>query len=264
MDSVLNFNIDTIYTVIYKREPFDFRFDNPGRDWDGFVLFTGGNAVFSTNDGRQVSCARGTLLLLRRHDVYSILSSDGCDYITSAFDFSPYCTEGLRKIPTAVTCSEDTIKWIAAMEKKWQLQQWDSQIRCRIGLLELYADLLHTWFKPGAEVRDSMVNAAVEYIHRHFRENFSATQIADHCAVSPSYLRARFRECMNMTITEYRNDLRINAAKQMLQSGLFSVKETAVELGYCDVYYFSKCFAAETGVTPARFSATKGDPNKLQ
>jgi len=61
-----------------------------------------------------------------------------------------------------------------------------------------------------------------------------------------------------MTITDYRNDLRISAAKQMLQSGLFSVKETAMELGYCDVYYFSKCFTAETGITPARFANTKG------
>ena len=41
----------------------------------------------------------------------------------------------------------------------------------------------------------------------------------------------------------------------VLGSGMFSVKETAAELGYCDVFYFSRCFTSAVGRSPARFAA---------
>ena len=177
MESILNFNIDTIYTVIYKKEPPCFRFDNSGRDWDGFVLFTEGNAVFISRDGQRISCTRGTLLLLRRSTVYSIFSREGCGYITSAFDFSPYCSEALRGLPAVVQCTEKQYNDVVQLEKKWQLQQWDSQLFCRIGLLELYGELLRSHIQPERGKVDGLVGAAIDYIHRHFKENFSANAV---------------------------------------------------------------------------------------
>ena len=257
MESCPDLNIDTIYTVIYKEELPYFRFDNPGRDWDGFVLFTDGAARFTLAGQESRLCEKGTLLLLRKGDCYSLFSPDGCAYITSAFDFSPPHTQSLSLLPAMIPCPDSLYAGIVEMAKKWQLQLWDSRLRCRIGILELYTELLRRCRHSRGRTANTLMDAATDYIHRNFRKNFSARQIAEYCSVSPSYLRTRFRESTGQTITAYREELRINAAKQMLQSGLFSVKETALELGYCDVYYFSKCFSAATGVTPARFSGRR-------
>lgn len=257
MDTILHLNLDTIYTLIYKKEPPYFRFNNPGREWDGFVLFTDGTALYSDSSNNETACRRGTILLLRKGHPYSIFSLAGCAYVTSAFDFSSGCSDVLDRLPTVAECPEKLYSDVVNMEKIWQLQQWDSALRCRIGLLEFYGELLRCLVQPGRVEMDRVVGAAVSYIHRNFRRNFTAKEISDHCGISHSYLRTRFRACMGMTITDYRNELRLNAAKQMLRSGLFSVKETALELGYCDVYYFSRCFSDAVGTTPARFAGNR-------
>ena len=61
---------------------------------------------------------------------------------------------------------------------------------------------------------------------------------------------------MGCSILEYRDRLRINAAREMLQSGFFSVGEVAAALGYCDVYHFSRVFTAHVHCPPGKFRRT--------
>ena len=56
-----------------------------------------------------------------------------------------------------------------------------------------------------------------------------------------------------MTITQYRDNLRINVAKELLESGHFSVTEISIELGYCDIYHFSKIFKQIVGISPQKY-----------
>lgn len=65
--------------------------------------------------------------------------------------------------------------------------------------------------------------------------------------------RAIFRKSTGMTILGFRELQRINEAKQMLSTSLFSQKEIAYELGYHDVYHFSKAFKKITGFTPGKY-----------
>ena len=62
---------------------------------------------------------------------------------------------------------------------------------------------------------------------------------------------------MGMTIVEYRDALRLELAKELLLSGFLSVKETAYELGFCDVYYFTKFFKAHADMTPGEYVKMK-------
>lgn len=254
MESILDLNIAAIYTVIYKKETAPFRFDNPCRAWDGFVLFTDGAGTFTGPDGEDVAFTPGTLLLLRKYDRYRIFSPGGCSYVATAYDLSGVYAEESDVLPRVTVCPENLYGDVVNMAKKWQRQQWDSHLHCRAVLLRLYLELLRSHKQPTHSQIDPTVSAAIEYLHRHFKRNFSTQEIADHCSISPSYLRARFLAQTGKTITAYREDLRIRAAGEMLQSGLFSVKETALELGYCDVYYFSRCFARHTGIPPAKFA----------
>ena len=45
----------------------------------------------------------------------------------------------------------------------------------------------------------------------------------------------------------------VSSAKEMLKSGMFTIKEISEELGYCDVSHFSKTFSRTCGVTPGKY-----------
>lgn len=124
---------------------------------------------------------------------------------------------------------------------------------CKIELMRLYLDFIKKHTGENEHSVDKTVSLAVKYIHENFKRNFKTDEIARFCSVSPSHLRLKFLRETGKTITEYRDDLRIKSAKELLSSGFFSVKEAAYELGFCDVYYFTKFFTQNTGFSPAKY-----------
>lgn len=249
MDTLL---IDPIHIIIEKCEPQPFAFRNARRPWDGFVLITDGSGQYWDRGGAPHPIVPGSLMLLRRDDDYRMQVPAPCAYITSAFDFAPQCAAVLAPLPPVVQCSDLQIRWIHAAAAQWALQNWDSAIQCQILLLQLYRSLLQT-APSGGQPSDPIAAHAAAFIHRRFKTAFSIDALAQECAVSPSYLRARFRQSMGCSILEYRDRLRINAAREMLQSGFFSVGEVAAALGYCDVYHFSRVFTAHVHCPPGKF-----------
>jgi len=78
--------------------------------------------------------------------------------------------------------------------------------------------------------------------------------LAGMCHVSESCFRSLFKRYSGKTPSKYCLDNRIFRAKQLLESGLYSVSEVAELVGYRDPGYFSKVFKKETGVLPGIYS----------
>ena len=125
---------------------------------------------------------------------------------------------------------------------------------CRTRIYDLCRHLFSEYMKEqAATAADGDIERAFSFIRAHYRENFSTEEIAKYCSVSQSYLRGKFKRMTGTSITRFREGLRIGEAKNMLESGFFSMQEIALHLGYSDVYHFSKRFAAATGTPPATY-----------
>lgn len=74
-----------------------------------------------------------------------------------------------------------------------------------------------------------------------------------HCC--PDHFTRVFRSVAGQTPRRFLVAARIAAAKGMLRASSLPVGRIADELGYGDVYFFSKQFKAETGVAPTRYRA---------
>lgn len=245
-------DITGIDIIIRKTEPNGFHFENPSRTWDGFVLFINGTGIFTDPDGRPHTIDAGSLILLDRSSRYQIHSDSACAYVTSGLFFSDQTRDTLSALPRILKCPETQYHSILQMAQVWQKREWDSYILCHIALLELYMNLLHIQHKNKAG-EDPIVSRAVNFLHQHFKTGFSLNELAEYCRVSSSGLRYRFKKVMGVTVLEYRDRLRMKAACEMLRSGFFTIKEIAYELGYCDVYHFSKTFTAYVGVSPGKY-----------
>ena len=245
----LDFNIGEIGVIVYKAEDSHFDYTCTHRAQDGFVLITEGVGELYSPEEKWQGIRGGDLIIVRRGDNYRFKFNTPCAYITSAFNITS--AKGFE-LPRIWHPSDYYFQSILSMAKIWSRQGYDRDLACRIGLLELFRALICEKRAPvgGTEL---VLSRAKDFIHKSFKRNFTAEEIAASCAVSPSYLRALFVKNNGITITEYRDSLRLKAAKEMLDSGMFAIKEISDELGFCDVYYFTKFFKKAAGASPASY-----------
>ncbi len=255
MNSFTGLGIGKIYTIVHKDATESFHFASGKRPFDGFVLITKGQGITIDPRGIRHKVNEGDLFLVRKGDSYEFHLSLPCSYITSGYDIFFDGDEFPVEIPYMQKCNENQIESLKEICRIWQTHSWDSYTKCRIMLLELYVSIIKKEMKKHSY--DTICDKATEYICENYRKNFSGDEIAKYCNVSISYLRSKFLKETGYTINGYRDLLRTKHAKEMLISRCFSVSEIASELGYCDVFHFSKTFKKITGISPASYLKNK-------
>ena len=94
-----------------------------------------------------------------------------------------------------------------------------------------------------------MVQAALEYIDDHFRENISLQDVADNISISKNYLCDIFKKEVGVTFINYVTNLRIEKAKDYLANTDLKMYEVSSAVGYNDYTYFAQIFKKHTGTT---------------
>ncbi len=69
--------------------------------------------------------------------------------------------------------------------------------------------------------------------------------------ISYTHFRSIFKDYTGQSPYQYYLNLKINKAKELLESGDFAVKEVAHDLSFENQYYFSRLFKKKTGVSPS-------------
>ncbi len=100
----------------------------------------------------------------------------------------------------------------------------------------------------------SQAEQGAEMMQREFSSPaFTIAGLAKRLYVSEVYLRRIFRATYGMSPKQYLDDLRIEHAKVLLESGYYSQQEIATRCGFDDVKYFRTAFKHHTGKTPGAY-----------
>ena len=75
-------------------------------------------------------------------------------------------------------------------------------------------------------------------------------EMAAVCGLCSSRLTVLFRRCFGMSPAEYVRVLRLRAARDLLESGEFTVAQAAERTGFAEAAHFSRCFKKQFGVSP--------------
>lgn len=78
-------------------------------------------------------------------------------------------------------------------------------------------------------------------------------QVAKQLGLNYELFRKRFTRLMGVPPGKFRNDRIIDRACEMMQRSPLSDKQIALNLGFCDEFYFSKRFKQVVGCTPSVF-----------
>lgn len=99
----------------------------------------------------------------------------------------------------------------------------------------------------------SVIQKGVEYLNSHYVEKISVRELSNLCFISEVYFRRLFKKQFGMTPIEYRNQLRLNRARQYLEYSEISIQEISNILGYATVSHFIKAFKELFSISPLSY-----------
>ena len=112
------------------------------------------------------------------------------------------------------------------------------------------------------EQSDSIVQRAKKYVHDHYKEDITRTEIAESVFLTPEYMAKMFKKETGISLKQYISDYRVSVAKELLSSPGARVSDVASEVGFDNFSYFSTVFKKTTGYTPGEYHAMASGDNK--
>jgi transcriptional regulator GlxA family with amidase domain len=100
---------------------------------------------------------------------------------------------------------------------------------------------------------DSVVRACEEWLGESFQQADAIRQVVGKASIPERTLKRRFKAATGATLIDYLQNLRVEAAKRLLESGQLPVDEISVEVGYEDASFFRRLFKRRSGLTPSQY-----------
>ncbi|MNB72797.1 HTH-type transcriptional activator Btr [compost metagenome] len=97
------------------------------------------------------------------------------------------------------------------------------------------------------------IRAAANFVRARCNEPVNLQQAASIAGYSTHYFSRMFNVIFGMSFSDFLLECRMLKAKQLLASTGLSVKQIALETGFSQTSYFSRCFRSLEGMTPIEF-----------
>ncbi|RCX18588.1 AraC-like DNA-binding protein [Fontibacillus phaseoli] len=102
---------------------------------------------------------------------------------------------------------------------------------------------------------DEWLERGREHMELHYSEDISIESIARYVGIERSYFSRKFKTAYGITPLKYLQNIRIHAAKKLLETTDLSLAAIAPSVGYVDIFSFSKAFKKNTGISPVEYRA---------
>jgi two-component system response regulator YesN len=108
----------------------------------------------------------------------------------------------------------------------------------------------------GEGVSPQYIHVVKKYIEKHYMEDICLKTVSDTVFLNPWYFSSQFKKYMNITFSEYLNQVRVRMAKQFLRQKDLKVYQVAEMVGFQDAAYFSTVFKNVENISPKDYQKT--------
>jgi AraC-like DNA-binding protein len=98
-----------------------------------------------------------------------------------------------------------------------------------------------------------LASSFADYIEKHYQENLSLTDMAEHFQYTPSYFSRHFKEALGVNFHSYLNFVRVGHAAEQLSNGQENLTDCAFNNGFPNIKSFITTFKKLYGCTPSAF-----------
>jgi transcriptional regulator GlxA family with amidase domain len=100
---------------------------------------------------------------------------------------------------------------------------------------------------------DAVIRACQEWVGVHYDDTNPVAKMVARSGLNERTFKRRFRAATGQSPMDYVQTLRIEEAKQELETGDAATDDIALSVGYEDPTYFRRLFKKRTGITPSRY-----------
>ncbi|MGT2932839.1 response regulator transcription factor [Streptococcus catagoni] len=176
---------------------------------------------------------------------------------TKDYSYAKIILSGYADFPNARSALHyGVLEFLTKPLEKEALYQTLRSIIERLEDQKLRGDQSHLYL-PLPQISEQLPEAAqdmLHFIHDHYQEKIMISQLAHELGYSESYLYNLAKKHLNMTLSDYINQYRINQAIQlMLNEPDLLVYQIAEAVGIYDYRYFDRVFKKYMGQTVKAF-----------
>lgn len=276
-----DFSIRRIVSIHYFEYMNDFTFAGESHDFWEFLYVDKGQ-VLVTSDTKQLTLQAGDVIFHKPNEFHNV-SADGViapNLVVISFEcMSPAMDFFRNKIltiaePERRLLAQIIIEARACFEEPFndpyqeqlilkEEPRFGAQQMIRLYLEQFFIHLFRRFsymehIKPPAnlmpEKTDALYAGILDYFERNLDRFLTIETICRDNWISPSQLKALFRQRENCGVIEYFNALKIARAKELIRGRKMNFTQIADQLGYSSVHYFSRQFKQTTGMTPTEYT----------
>ena len=253
-------DINTSVSVSYKTDFSGATLH--GHDFYELEIISGGE-IKTTFNGRQMVAERGDVFLMTPQDLHEYYEGKGAKIYKLQFNGDAIPDELRMKIidmksrhlrPSVEVISE-TVSLLEAMQG--EAAKKSAKITSR--LLECVLLLVTEEISDGVTGRtgERDMQRALFYIHEHFKESPTLSEVASILPLDPRYFCRRFKEYTGKTYKEYLTGLKLRFARRLVLSSNMPIVLVAETAGFGTQSHFNKEFKREFGASPLKMRQTR-------
>lgn len=152
--------------------------------------------------------------------------------------------------PSATICGlfEDILR-------ETQFKDTNYSMICTYKLLEILAKLERKVIAAGNPHREHFdkISQSVTLLHREYMQGYPLEYYANICCMSKFHYLRIFKSVVGTSPMEYRNTIRMNHAKEMLEETSLTVAEIGTSVGFASPSCFCDAFKRQFGISPTKY-----------
>lgn len=222
------------------------------------LIFVKNGSMLITRNGKSNVISKGGLAFLKKGDAHTVSNNPNdpdqhCVFYTASFFGNVNKNFFLKRLQDVERFDKFNSMFsdlLICMEEKnfyydLKAKRIVYDILYNLGKEQLY-------YNSHSTVNEN-IQKVIRYINSNYMNKITVDDMAKISGYSKSYFKKIFQQHFRTPPHKFLMDIRLEQAKTMLESKVFSLNEIAEKCGFGNEYYFSNAFKREIRCSPKRY-----------
>lgn len=257
MEVDFNNIIPELHYYIHRKETPNWKIEGGITPFVDLTYVIGGKSVYNIGD-QEYTVRKGDLICIPKN-TYRAAFTDPQNYIecysTNLFLRDMYGQDTSLPLPVIshIGTIPELVTHFHELHSEWLQRDFGYMMKVRSILCFILYEVLNIELNENHDNQsDPRIKNSIIYLSQHYCETITIETMSDMFHLHPVYYGNLFCKAMGMTFKQYLTKLRLNNAENMLKSGEYTVGEVALICGYSDIFYFSRLFKKNRGISPSK------------